>query len=145
MKVLLQRVSRARVRVNGETVGSIGRGLLALVAAEHGDDQERAAAAARKVAGLRIFEDDDGKMNLNVQQVGGGVLVVSQFTLLASTRKGRRPSLDAAAKPEMAEPLVNLFVEELERAALPVACGRFGAHMEVELVNDGPVTLWVET
>ena len=145
MKVLLQRVTSAAVRVDEETVARIGRGLLTLVGAERGDDDQRPAAAARKVAGLRVFEDPAGKMNLDVSQSGGSILVVSQFTLLASTRKGRRPSFDAAATPDVAEPLVERFAEELERAGIPVARGRFGAHMKVELVNDGPVTLWVET
>lgn len=145
MKVLLQRVASARVRVDGSVVGAIEKGLLALVGAEVRDDRERAVAAARKVAGLRIFEDPSGKMNCDVTQVGGAVLVVSQFTLLASTRKGRRPSFSAAAAPLVAAPLVEEFAAELESVGLAVQRGQFGAHMEVELVNDGPVTLWVET
>lgn len=145
MKVLLQRVASAAVHVDDETVGCIGPGLLTLVGVERGDDESRAVAAARKVAGLRVFEDPAGKMNLDVSQSGGSVLVVSQFTLLASTRKGRRPSFDAAATPDVAAPLVECFAEELERSEIPVARGRFGAHMKVELVNDGPVTLWVES
>ena len=145
MKVLLQRVESAAVHVEGKTVGRIGSGLLALVGAEPGDDEARAIAAARKTAHLRIFEDSAGKMNLDIGAVGGAALVVSQFTLLASTRKGRRPSFDGAAAPSVAEPLVEVFAEELERLGLEVERGSFGAHMRVELVNDGPVTLWVET
>lgn len=145
MKVLLQRVDSAAVRVGAETVGEIGPGLLALVGAEPDDNVQRATSAARKVLGLRVFEDLDGRMNLDISQTGGEILVVSQFTLLASTRKGRRPSFDGAARPEVAEPLVERFAAELESTGLRVARGRFGAHMQVSLVNDGPVTLWVET
>jgi D-tyrosyl-tRNA(Tyr) deacylase len=144
MRLVIQRVSRAAVRVEGETVGEIGRGLLVLAGIEKGDGAAQAGAAAEKLAGLRIFEDEAGKMNLDLAAVGGGVLVVSQFTLLGSVAKGRRPSFDRAAPPDEARPLVDRLVEELARRGLPVATGRFGAKMEVSLVNDGPVTLVAE-
>ena len=140
MRLILQRVSRAAVRVDGEVVGQIGRGLLVLAGVERGDGPEQAVKAAVKLAGLRLFEDGDGKMNLNLAQVGGAVLLVSQFTLAASLARGRRPSFDKAAAPEVAEPLIQRLGTELEQRDLPVAHGRFGAHMEVESINDGPVT-----
>jgi D-tyrosyl-tRNA(Tyr) deacylase len=140
MRLILQRVSSARVRVGGETVGEIGRGVLVLVGVETGDGPAQAEAAARKLAGLRVFEDDAGRMNLDAAAVGGAFLVVSQFTLAGSLARGRRPSFDRAAPPEAAEPLVDALVERLRGEGLPVATGRFRAHMEVELVNDGPVT-----
>ena len=140
MRLVLQRVSRARVTVAGEEVGAIGRGLLVLVGVERGDGPEQAEAAARKLAGLRLFEDEAGRMNLATGEVGGAFLVVSQFTLAGSLARGRRPSFDGAAPPEVAEPLVEGLVAALRAEGLPVATGRFRASMEVELVNDGPVT-----
>jgi len=141
---VVQRVSWARVRVEGETVGEIGRGLLVLVGAAAGDTAADAAALADKLAGLRIFPDDEGRMNRSVDEAGGAVLVVSQFTLLGDLRRGRRPSFSDAAPPEEAEPLVDAVAEHLRRAGVPCATGRFRAHMEVELLNDGPVTLVLE-
>ncbi|MDH3222992.1 MAG: D-aminoacyl-tRNA deacylase [Gemmatimonadota bacterium] len=145
MRVVLQRVSRAAVEVEGEVVGSIGPGILLLVGYTHGDDEENSAWMANKVVGLRIFEDGDGKMNRDLKETEGGVLVVSQFTLYGNSRKGRRPSFVDAAPPDVAEPLYESFIELLE-ARLPgrVASGRFGAAMAVSLVNDGPVTLVLE-
>ena len=145
MRVVLQRVSRAAVEVEGQVVGEIGRGVLLLVGFTHGDDDSVLSWMADKVAGLRIFEDPDGKMNLDLGDVGGGALVVSQFTLYGDTRKGRRPSFIDAARPDVATPLYEAFLQELERR-LPgrVAAGRFGASMAVSLVNDGPVTLVLE-
>jgi D-aminoacyl-tRNA deacylase len=141
MRAVVQRVSRARVRVAGQTVGAIDAGLLALVGVAPGDTEEAAAKLADKLWGLRVFPDDDGVMNRAVAEVGGQVLVVSQFTLYGDTSRGRRPSWIGAARPEQAEPLVDAVVAALEALGAVVATGRFGAHMEVELVNDGPVTL----
>ena len=146
MRLVVQRVSSAAVRsagktVAGETVGEIGRGLLVLVGIERGDRPEAVRAAAAKLAGLRIFEDAEGKMNLDSAAVGGAFLVVSQFTLAGSIERGRRPSFDRAAPPDEAEPLVEALVEDLRARGFPVETGRFRAHMEVALVNDGPVTL----
>jgi D-tyrosyl-tRNA(Tyr) deacylase len=140
MRLVLQRVAHARVLVGEEVVGAIGRGVLVLVGVERGDGPAEAAAAARKLAGLRIFEDPAGRMNLATAEVGGAFLVVSQFTLAGSLDRGRRPSFDGAAPPEQAEPLVEALVAGLRAEGLPVATGRFRAHMRVELVNDGPVT-----
>jgi len=145
MRALLQRVSRASVTVAGEVVGEIGRGLLVLIGVGAGDTPAEAAWIARKIAGLRIFEDGDGKMNLGVHEVDGSVLVVSQFTLHGDCRKGRRPSFVKAMEPVGAEALVAEVVERLKAEGLPVETGRFRAHMEVELLNDGPVTLWLDT
>lgn len=144
MRAVVQRVSQARVRVAGETVGEIGPGLLVLVGAATGDTPADAAALADKLGGLRIFLDDEGRMNRSVGEAGGAVLVVSQFTLLGDLRRGRRPSFTGAAPPEEAEPLVDLVAEHLRSAGVPCATGRFRAHMEVELLNDGPVTLMLE-
>ena len=144
MKVLLQRVSRAAVRVDGETVASIDAGLLVLLGVERDDRDEDADEMADKTAGLRIFSDDKGRMNRSVEQCGGSVLVVSQFTLASSTSKGRRPSFHLAAEPERAERLYLRFAERLERRGVPVAYGIFQAMMEVELVNDGPVTILLD-
>ncbi len=132
------------VRVGGETVGEIGRGMLVLVGVERGDGAADAAALAAKLAGLRIFTDPDGKMNLDSAAVGGEFLIVSQFTLGASLAKGRRPSFNAAAPPDQARPLVEAVMAALEARGLRVAGGRFGADMQVELVNDGPVTFVLE-
>ncbi len=144
MRAILQRVDSAAVRVEGETVGEIGRGVLVLIGVERGDGEAEAAAVARKLAELRLFEDGDGRMNLDCAAVGGAFLVVSQFTLAASLRRGRRPSFNSAAPPAEAEPLVEAVMKDLERRGYPVAGGRFGAQMKVELVNDGPVTLVLE-
>lgn len=144
MRLVLQRVSSASVGIDGETVGRIGRGILALVAAGYDDDEGVAIKAASKIAGLRIFPDEAGKMNRSVQEVGGGVLVVSQFTLLGDASKGRRPSFVASAPGAVAEPLVDNVADELAGLGLEVARGRFGADMQVSLVNDGPVTLVVD-
>lgn len=144
MKAVLQRVSRAEVRVEGRSVGTIGRGLVVLLGIERGDVPADAAHLADKTAELRIFPDDAHHMNRSLEDVGGACLVVSQFTLAGSTRRGRRPSFDAAAPPGEAEPLYEQFVARLRARGLPVATGVFRAMMEVELVNDGPVTLLLE-
>jgi D-tyrosyl-tRNA(Tyr) deacylase len=144
MRVVLQRVSRAAVTVDGQTVGAIGRGLLALVGIEPADDGRVVALMAEKIRHLRIFGDASGKMNRDVAAAGGAVLVVSQFTLAADASKGRRPSFSGAARSEIAEPLVAELCAALSGLGLEVACGVFGAPMEVELVNDGPVTLLLE-
>ncbi len=140
MRLIVQRVSRAVVRVDGETVGAIGRGMLILVGVERGDGPAQVEAAVEKLAGLRLFEDAAGKMNLDSAAAGGAFLVVSQFTLAGSLARGRRPSFDGAAAPEIAEPLVDALVAGLRGRGHAVETGRFRAHMEVELVNDGPVT-----
>ena len=141
MRVVLQRTTGAEVAVAGEVVGAIGPGLVALVGIAAGDDEAVVRRAAAKTAALRVFRDDDGRFDRSAADVGGAVLVVSQFTLLADTRKGNRPSFTAAAPPEQAEPLVALYAEELRLLGLEVAMGRFGADMRVALVNDGPVTV----
>jgi D-tyrosyl-tRNA(Tyr) deacylase len=140
MRLVIQRVSRAEVRVAGETVGRIGRGLLVFVGAERGDDAANAEEAARKIAGLRVFEDAAGKMNLPLADVAGGVLAVSQFTLSADLSRGRRPGFERALPAGEARPLYEHFCAALELAGVPVATGIFGAKMEVSLVNDGPAT-----
>ncbi len=145
MRAVLQRVSRAKVTVAGEVVGEIGRGLLVLLGVEQGDIEAEAQQLADKTIQLRIFDDADGKMNLALTDIGGAVLVVSQFTLLGDCRKGRRPSFIAAAPPEIAERLYETFVAAVGVQGIPVATGRFRAMMEVELVNDGPVTLLLES
>jgi D-tyrosyl-tRNA(Tyr) deacylase len=144
MRVLLQRVSRAEVRVDGRVTGRIGRGYLLLVGLTHADDEARLQWMADKVAGLRLFGDADGKMNLALEDVGGALLVVSQFTLYGDAQKGRRPSFIDAARPEVAVPLYERFVALLRERGITVETGEFGAMMDVELVNDGPVTLWLE-
>ncbi len=144
MRAVVQRVSRASVEVDGARVGEIGAGLLALVGVTHDDGPEEAAKLAGKIAHLRVFDDEAGVMNRSALEVGGEVLVVSQFTLYGDTVKGRRPSWIAAARPEHAEPLVSAVVAELEALGLAVATGRFRAEMAVELVNDGPVTVLLE-
>ncbi len=141
MRVVIQRVSRAAVTVEGQTVASIGRGLLALVGVAQGDGEAEALRLARKCAELRIFADEEGKVNLSLLDVGGEALVVSQFTLLADARKGRRPSFVRAAAPETAGPLIAAFAGAMGEAGVPTQTGRFGAMMAVELVNDGPVTV----
>jgi D-tyrosyl-tRNA(Tyr) deacylase len=145
MKSVLQRVSRAEVRVDGAVVGNIERGLLVLVGVAEGDTEADADALATKVAALRIFEDAAGKMNLSVTDVAGSVLAISQFTLLADTSRGRRPSFTPAMRPPEAERLFDRFCETLRAQALRVETGRFGASMQVELVNDGPVTILLDT
>ena len=145
MRVLLQRVSRAEVRVEGTVVGRIGRGFLLLVGFTDDDGPEQVDWTADKVAGLRLFPDEDGKMNRSLEDVGGDVLVVSQFTLYGDVRKGRRPSFIHAARPDVATPLYEGFVGALrERTVGSVETGEFGAMMEVDSVNDGPVTLMIE-
>jgi len=144
MRGVVQRVARAEVRVEGRTVGSIGPGMLVFVGVGEGDTAEQADRLAGKLARLRIFVDDEGRMNRSVLDIGGEVLVVSQFTLLADTSRGNRPSFLGAAAPDMAEPLVERVAEGLRAAGLRVAMGEFGAHMEVDLVNDGPVTIVLE-
>ena len=144
MRLVIQRVSSAAVRVEGEVVGEIGRGLLILAGVERGDGMEKVRAAADKLAGLRVFEDAAGKMNLDTAAAGGAFLVVSQFTLAGSLARGRRPSFDNAAPPEEAAPLVDALVEDLRGRGFRVEAGRFRAYMEVSLVNDGPVTFVVD-
>jgi len=141
----VQRVSEAQVTVNGEPCGEIGRGLVVLLGVAAGDDAEDARQMADKIVGLRIFDDADGKMNLSLLDVRGAMLVVSQFTLLGDCRKGRRPAFTAAAPPELAEPLYDTFVAEVRRRGVEVATGRFRTEMQVQLVNDGPVTVLVDS
>jgi D-tyrosyl-tRNA(Tyr) deacylase len=145
MRVVVQRVSRARVVVGEEVTGAIERGLLVLLGVAAGDTAEAAHWLADKVVGLRIFADAAGKMNLDVTEAGGGVLVVSQFTLYGDCRKGRRPSFVGAAGPELAVPLYEVFVAAVRAHGVPTATGRFGAMMQVELVNDGPVTVIIDS
>jgi len=144
MRVVLQRVSSASVTIEGEVVGRIGRGFLLLAGFTHTDTPAASDWMAEKVAGLRLFTDVEGKMNLGLAEVGGAVLVVSQFTLYGNAEKGRRPSFIDAARPETAIPLYGRFIEQLRAQGLEVATGRFGAMMDVALVNDGPVTLLLE-
>ena len=145
MRVVLQRVSSASVKIDGETTGEIGPGLVLLLGIAKDDAPEDVEYVVNKCAGLRIFGDDQGKMNRSLHDVGGEVLAISQFTLFGDTRKGRRPSFESAAPPEHAEPLYELAVERFRERGIRVATGRFGAYMEVSLVNDGPVTLTVES
>ncbi|GGE35153.1 D-aminoacyl-tRNA deacylase [Primorskyibacter flagellatus] len=145
MRVLLQRVSEARVRVDGAVVGQCRAGLLILVCAMQGDTEAQAEALAAKVAKCRIFQDDQGKMNRSVLDIGGSILVVSQFTLAADTRSGNRPGFSSAAAPEDGRRLYEHFAGALSGLGLPVETGRFGADMKVSLVNDGPVTIWMDT
>jgi D-tyrosyl-tRNA(Tyr) deacylase len=145
MRACVQRVSRARVTVSSEVSGRIGTGLLVLLGVAEGDTEADARQLALKIASLRVFEDAAGKMNLGLRDVGGAMLVVSQFTLLGDCRKGRRPSFVAAAEPQLAERLYRVFVECVAGEGIEVATGRFREHMEVELVNDGPVTLLLES
>jgi D-tyrosyl-tRNA(Tyr) deacylase len=145
MRALVQRVSEAKVMVDGTAISAIGHGLLILLGITHTDGEAEAALLARKVASLRVFEDDGGKMNLSLIEVGGAALVVSQFTLYADIRKGRRPSFSTAASPEQAQPLYAHFCRWLAADGVPVYQGVFRAHMQVALVNDGPVTIWLDT
>ncbi len=144
MRALLQRVSSASVKVDAETVGQIGPGWLVLVGIGHADTPQIAEQLADKIAGLRCFEDPQGKTNLSIQDVGGAVLLVSQFTLYADTSRGRRPGFTNAAAPEAANALVQHMADALQRRGLHVEQGRFGAHMQVSLTNDGPFTIWLE-
>ena len=144
MRVVLQRVREASVSVEGRVVGSVGAGFLLLVGFTAGDGPDQVAWMAEKVVGLRVFDDDDGKMNRSLAEIGGSVLVVSQFTVYGDTRRGRRPSFIDAAPPELAEPLYAGFAEALRGRGVPVETGIFGAVMDVALVNDGPVTLILE-
>ena len=145
MRALVQRVTRARVTVGGQVSGEIGAGLVVLLGAAHDDSAADADWTARKVAGLRVFADQDGLMNRDVRETGGGVLAIPQFTLYGETRRGRRPDFVRAARPEHAEPLFERFCATLAAEHVTVARGVFRTHMEVELVNDGPVTFWLET
>lgn len=144
MKIVLQRVNEAEVTVEGKSVGRIGRGLVLLVGVGHGDTEEKAAYLAEKCLHLRIFEDDEGKMNRSLLDVGGQILAISQFTLYGDSRKGRRPGFTDAAPPEQAEPLYERFVEFLRESGVTVETGRFGRHMLVRIHNEGPVTLILE-
>lgn len=145
MRAVVQRVSSASVTVDGEIVGRIGRGFVVLLGVAEEDTQDDVNAMAAKIIGLRVFEDDAGKMNRSLQEVGGAMLVVSQFTLLGDCRKGRRPSFIAAARPEMADRLYQSFVAEVRGQGIPTETGRFQQHMDVALVNDGPVTLLLDS
>jgi D-tyrosyl-tRNA(Tyr) deacylase len=146
MRAVLQRVQRGAVRVDGAVVGAIEHGFVILVGVGHGDGEDEVQWLARKIAGLRVFEDDAGKFNRSLLDVGGGCLVVSQFTLYADARRGRRPSFTDAALPDAAEPLIVRFAELLRQEGVdPVAMGVFGARMQVEIHNDGPVTIWLDT
>ena len=145
MRAVLQRVSRAEVSVDGDRVASIGRGYVVLLGVTHTDDETDARYIADKIASLRLFEDEDGKINLGITDIGGEVLVVSQFTLYADCRKGRRPSFTDSEPSEIAERLYQRVAEILREAGLPVQTGVFGAHMQVSLVNDGPVTILLDS
>jgi D-aminoacyl-tRNA deacylase len=145
VRALLQRVNRAEVRVDDRVVGSIGRGLLVLLGVGQGDDALTADALARRICGLRIFEDEDGRTNRSLLDVGGEALVVSQFTLYADTRRGRRPGFTDAAPPELARDLWRRVAAAIEAQGVRVGLGEFGAQMAVELVNDGPFTIWLDT
>lgn len=145
MKALVQRVTEGSVSVDGEVIGSIGRGLVILFGVTHGDTERDAVYLAEKCANLRIFCDENDKMNLSLLDIGGGALVISQFTLYGDCRKGNRPSFTGAARPETAIPLYEAFIARCRESGLPVETGEFGADMKVELLNDGPVTLWMDT
>lgn len=144
MRAIIQRVNSSQVIVDGKTIADIEHGLLILLGIAPGDDEAKSAAMAKKIAQLRIFEDEQGKMNLSVLDSGGAAIVVSQFTLFADTRKGNRPSFAGAAPPDLASPLVDHFAGELRNFNIPTQAGEFGAHMLVNLQNDGPVTIWLE-
>ena len=144
MRVVLQRVNHGKVTVDGQIIAEIGLGLVILLGVGPEDGDEQIDYLANKIANLRIFEDDQGKINRSVLDVAGAAIVVSQFTLYADTRKGRRPSFTDAAPPEIASPLVNRFAEKLADLGVPTQTGAFGAHMQVEIHNDGPVTIWME-
>ncbi|WP_303846440.1 D-aminoacyl-tRNA deacylase [Aeromonas sobria] len=144
MIVLIQRVSEASVTVEGEVTGAIGQGLLVLLGVEQGDDEAKTDKLLHKVSGYRVFSDENGKMNLNVSQIGGSLLVVSQFTLAADTKSGMRPSFSCGAHPSEAERLYDYFVAKAAASGIPTETGRFAADMKVALVNDGPVTFWLQ-
>ncbi|MBN2148445.1 MAG: D-tyrosyl-tRNA(Tyr) deacylase [Anaerolineales bacterium] len=144
MRVILQRVKSGKVSVDGRPIAKIGAGMVILLGIAPGDGEAEARLLAEKAANLRIFEDDQGKMNLSILDVGGSAIVVSQFTLYADTRRGRRPSFTDAALPEVARPLVERFAALLRELGVPTQTGEFGAHMLVEIANDGPVTIWLE-
>jgi len=144
MRVLLQRVTHGRVSVEGRPLSEIGNGVVLLVGVSPEDGEEQVRYLTQKIAHLRIFEDEHGKLNRSLLETGGEALVISQFTLYADTRKGRRPSFTQAARPEHANPLVQRFVEALRELGVPTQSGQFGAHMLVEIHNDGPVTIWLE-
>jgi D-tyrosyl-tRNA(Tyr) deacylase len=144
MRTVLQRVKSGRVLVAGHAVAEIGRGLVILLGIGPGDGEQQAQLLAKKIALLRIFEDEQGKMNRSLLEVGGKAIVVSQFTLYADTRKGRRPSFTDAALPETARPLVERFTQIMNELGVPTQTGEFGAHMQVEIINDGPVTIFLE-
>ena len=144
MRVVLQRVSSGSVAVEGQTIAEVGLGVVILLGIGPDDGEEQARYLANKIANLRIFEDEAGKINRSLLDVGGGAIVVSQFTLYADTRKGRRPSFTDAAPPEVASPLVTRFAQLLAEQGVPTETGEFGAHMLVEIANDGPVTIWME-
>ena len=145
MRAVVQRVARASVRVGDETTGEIGKGLLVLLGVAHEDTEADADYLAEKIGGLRIFEDDAGKMNLSALEVGGAVLAVSQFTLFGDVRRGKRPSFDAAARPELARRLYDYFVERVRKLGLRCETGRFQEMMQVELINSGPVTILMDS
>ena len=145
MRVVLQRVKSGRVLVAGHTIAQINKGFVILLGIAPQDGESQALTLVEKIANLRVFEDEQGKMNLSILDVHGEALVVSQFTLYADTRKGRRPSFTDAASPDVARPLVERFVELLRQHGVPTQIGEFGAHMLVEIANDGPVTLWLDT
>ncbi len=145
MRACIQRVSEAQVTVDGVVTGRIGRGLVVLLGVARDDDPDRIRWLAERISGLRVFDDEQGKMNRSLADVGGAMLVVSQFTLLGDCRRGRRPSFTAAAPPELAERLYEAFVAAVRAAGIEVATGRFREHMDVSLVNEGPVTLWIDT
>ena len=144
MRAVIQRVNHGRVTIDGRINADIGRGLVILLGIGPGDDEVKSAVLAKKIAQMRIMEDDQGKMNLSVLDTGGSAIVVSQFTLFADTRRGNRPSFVNAAAPDIASPLVDHFVEQLRSLGVPTQTGEFGAHMLVSLENDGPVTIWIE-
>lgn len=144
MRIVIQRVRQGRVSVNGEIIAEIGQGVVILVGVGPADGEEQARYLVEKIANLRIFEDEHGKINRSLLEVGGSAIVVSQFTLYADTRKGRRPSFTDAAPPELASPLVERFAEMLRERGVETQTGQFGAHMLVDIANDGPVTIWLE-
>lgn len=144
MRALVQRVSFGRVSVDGKTLAEIGPGLVVLLGIGHNDGEAQAAFLTEKIAGLRVFEDAEGKMNLSLRETGGGAIIVSQFTLYGDVRKGKRPSFTDAALPDVARPLVERFVALMRAQGIPTGQGEFGAHMLVEIYNDGPVTIWLE-
>jgi D-tyrosyl-tRNA(Tyr) deacylase len=144
MRAVIQRVRQSSVTVNGQKIAAIGPGLMILLGIAPGDSEEQAVYLAEKIANLRIFEDDQGKTNRSVLDMGGEAIVVSQFTLYADTRRGRRPSFTDAAPPEIASPLVDRFAELMGAQGVPTQTGLFGAYMQVELINDGPMTIWLE-